>query len=233
MLLKLDSGTAGAGETAADTRERSQAILDQVVVDLTAVVDGTFDDGRALPERLAQLVERWQGLAVVSLTGDERAFDAVTDLSALRIWIFEIVEEGIYNAVTRGCATHIDVHIAVESDAIEVNVRDDGIGVRIDAEQGLGLSAIGRSPARLTLRSLPRGGCQFWVTIPLSAEALGYYAPPSVPVPGGFSRYAIWHQNGYITVADGSCWNINLGRTANNVGTISFNQVTPGSLCAS
>ncbi|MBU6148321.1 MAG: hypothetical protein KGP10_09155 [Actinomycetales bacterium] len=140
MLLKLDSGTAGAGETAADTRERSQAILDQVVVDLTAVVDGTFDDGRALPERLAQLVERWQGLAVVSLTGDERAFDAVTDLSALRIWIFEIVEEGIYNAVTHGCGTHIDVHMAVESDAIEVNVRDDGIGVRIDAEQGLGRS---------------------------------------------------------------------------------------------
>jgi hypothetical protein len=34
-------------------------------------------------------------------------------------------------------------------------------------------------------------------------------------------------------VADGSCWNINLGRTANNVGTISFNQITPGSLCAS
>lgn len=173
MLLKLDSGTAGAGDTAADIRERSQAILDQVVVDLTAVVDGTFDDGRALPERLAQLVERWQGLAVVSLTGDERAFDAVTDLSALRIWIFEIVEEGINNAVTHGCATHIDVHIAVESEAIEVNVRDDGIGVRTDTEQGLGLSTIGRSPARLTLRSLPRGGCQLRVTIPLSAKALG------------------------------------------------------------
>jgi hypothetical protein len=74
---------------------------------------------------------------------------------------------------------------------------------------------------------------EVWVNSGTSISQVGYYAPPSVPVPGGFSNYAIWQQNGYITVADGSCWNINLGRTANNVGTISFNQITPGSLCAS
>jgi hypothetical protein len=72
-----------------------------------------------------------------------------------------------------------------------------------------------------------------WVNSGTSISQVGFYAPPSVPVPEGFSNYAIWQQNGYITVADGSCWNINLERNANNVGTISFNQVTPGSACAS
>jgi hypothetical protein len=74
---------------------------------------------------------------------------------------------------------------------------------------------------------------EVWVNSGTSISQVGFYAPPSVPVPEGFSNYAIWQQNGYITVADGSCWNINLERTANNVGTISFNQVTPGSACAS
>jgi hypothetical protein len=74
---------------------------------------------------------------------------------------------------------------------------------------------------------------EVWVNSGTSISQVGYYAPPSVPVPNGYLTGAIWQQNGYITVADGSCWNINLGRTANNVGTISFNQITPGSLCAS
>ena len=170
MLLKLDAGTAGAGGVAADTRERSQAILDQVVADLMAVVDGKFTDDRALPDRLAQLVERWHGLAEVSLTSDRRAFDAVANDPALGIWLFEIVEEGINNAVTHGCATHIDIHITLEDDVIEVSVSDDGVGLRTEGEPGLGLSTIGRSPARLTLRPLSRGGCQLLVTVPLSEK---------------------------------------------------------------
>ncbi len=170
MLLKLDAGTAGVGGVAADTRERSQAILDQVVADLTAVVDGNFTGDRALPDRLAQLVERWHGLAEVSLTSDRRAFDAVAHDPALGIWLFEIVEEGINNAVTHGCATHIVVHITVEDDVIEVSVSDDGVGLRAEGEPGLGLSTIGRSPARLTLCPLSRGGCQLLVTVPLSEK---------------------------------------------------------------
>lgn len=69
-----------------------------MVVDLTAVVDGTFDDGLPLPDSLAQLAARWQGLAVVSLTNDPRVFDAVADDPGLRMWIVDIVEEGMNNA---------------------------------------------------------------------------------------------------------------------------------------
>jgi hypothetical protein len=60
-------------------------------------------------------------------------------------------------------------------------------------------------------------------------------APPTVDSTYGGHDWTqlLWQRSGYITVADGSCWNINVGRNADNVGTISFNQVTPGSLCAS
>lgn len=71
---------------------------------------------------------------------------------------------------------------------------------------------------------------QVWVNSGTSISQVGYSAPPSTV---GATPNLPWQQTGYITVADGSCWNINIGRNANNVGTISFNQVTPGSLCAS
>ena len=71
-----------------------------------------------------------------------------------------------------------------------------------------------------------------WVNSGTSISEVGYSAPPSTMGSAGIGTQP-WVQNGYITVADGSCWNINIGRNANNVGTISFNQVTPGSLCAS
>lgn len=74
-----------------------------------------------------------------------------------------------------------------------------------------------------------------WVPSNTNIAVEGYYAPPSILPPqmecmaGGVGA---WEQSGYITVADGSCWAINVGRNSDNVGTISFNQVTPGSLCA-
>jgi signal transduction histidine kinase len=142
--------------------------VEQVVVDLTAVVDGTVDEGLALPDSLAQLAGRWQGLAVVSLTNDPRVFDAVADDPGLRMWIFDIVEEGINNAVTHGHATRIDVDLAMHDGLVEVSVRDDGVGCGTVAARGLGLSTIGRSPARLTLDDLPLGGSRLSVTIPLS-----------------------------------------------------------------
>lgn len=166
MLLKLDVENSRPGEAPADTRERCQVILDHVVSDLTGVVNGTFDEGLPLPDRLNQLAERWQGIAAVSLTSDRRVFDAVADEPGLRTWIFEIVEEGINNAVTHGRATHIDIDIGMHDGLIEVSVRDDGVGLGAEQEPGLGLPTIGRSPARLNLSPSSIGGCELRVTFP-------------------------------------------------------------------
>ena len=170
MLLKLDIANSRSGEASAETHERCQVILDQVVADLTAVADGTFGEDQPLPDRLTQLLERWRGIAAVSLTSDDRVIDEVAHDPGLRTWLFEIVEEGINNAVTHGSARNIDVRIGVEGDLIEVNVRNDGMGNPAGKGTGLGLSTIGRSPARLTLNSLPSGGCHLRVTLPRSRD---------------------------------------------------------------
>ena len=168
MLLKLDFAHASPGEASVETRERCQLILDHVVGDLTAVVEGTFDDGLPLPDRLTELAERWRGIAAVSLTSDGRVFDAIADDPGLRTWLYEIAEEGINNAVTHGRATRIEVQMVMQDDLIEVSVRDDGVGVHLGGQRGLGLTTVGRSPAQLTLSALPLGGCQLLVTIPRS-----------------------------------------------------------------
>ena len=67
-----------------------------------------------------------------------------------------------------------------------------------------------------------------WLPSNTDVAEVGFVAPPSTIDPTTYQ----WSQGGYITVADGSCWNINVGRNADTQGTISFNQVTPGSACA-
>lgn len=70
---------------------------------------------------------------------------------------------------------------------------------------------------------------EVWLPSNTSIADVGYLAPASTVD----SSSGQWSQNGYITVADGSCWSITVGRNADNWGTVSFNQVTPGSACAS
>jgi hypothetical protein len=75
------------------------------------------------------------------------------------------------------------------------------------------------------------GNCtlvEMWLSANTSIVDVGYTAPASVID----ASTGVWSQSGYITVADGSCWSINVGRNANNRGTISFSQITPGSRCA-
>lgn len=76
---------------------------------------------------------------------------------------------------------------------------------------------------------------ELWMASNTSIGDVGYFAPASsvnASYTGSDPMQLLWQNNGYITVADGSCWAINVGRNSDNVGTISFNQVTPGSLCA-
>lgn len=76
-----------------------------------------------------------------------------------------------------------------------------------------------------------KNGCtllEVWLPSNTNVAEVGFSAAPSTIDPTTYQ----WSQGGYITVADGSCWNIDVGRTNNNQGTISFNQVTPGSACA-
>ena len=78
---------------------------------------------------------------------------------------------------------------------------------------------------------------ELWVASNTSIADVGYFAPAStvnLAAIYGYNYWELfWQNSGYITVADGSCWNINVGKNSDNNGTISFNQITPGSLCTS
>lgn len=85
-------------------------------------------------------------------------------------------------------------------------------------------------------------GCttmEVWVSSNTSIGDVGYFAPASVVDPttyywntaGWSSGQQITGLPTYITVADGSCWNMVFGRVADNQATLSFTQV-PGNYCA-
>ena len=167
LLLKLEAEQDDSGEITAEAQQRCRSLLDQAEMDLKAVMEGTFDDGVPLQERLDQLITRWQGLAAIELVQDPRATELAMSDPGLGIWMFDIVEEGINNAVTHGHARRIDVRIRATTSEVEVAVSDDGRGCGTVLSPGLGLSTIGRSPARWSLDSSWLGGCHLIVAIPL------------------------------------------------------------------
>ncbi len=166
LMLRLEAGQDSRSNPHAQVKERCLAILDQVVVDLTQVLDGTFDNEQPLQVRLAQLAQRWSGLVAVSMTVDPVVLDATSGNPGLRLWTFDIVEEGINNAVTHGHATRIDVVIHVHDGLVDIRVSDDGSGYEVDTSPGLGLSTIGRAPARWSLNPGQLGGATLAVQVP-------------------------------------------------------------------
>ena len=169
LMLRLEAGQDSRSNLHTQVQERCLAILDQVVVDLTHVLDGTFDDEQPLQDRLAQLAERWSGLVDVSMIFDPKIIDAISDDPGLRLWAFDIVEEGINNAVTHGNASRIDVAIRGYEGLVEVCVSDNGRGCDESTSPGLGLSNIGRAPARWSLDSGQLSGATLTVHVPFGA----------------------------------------------------------------
>ncbi len=165
LLLRLQ-GSSDSEMSMAQVQERSLVILDQVVADLTQVLDGSFDDGRRLQDRLAELAHRWRGLVDVSEFIDPGVDQAIANQPELSLWIFDIVEEGINNAVTHGNASRVEVTVHASEGLVEVCVTDNGIGCGETLSPGLGLATIGRAPARWSLRSGRPGGCELRVSLP-------------------------------------------------------------------
>ena len=169
LLLRLEAGDDAPGSSRTHVRERCLSVLDQVVVDLTHVLDGTFDDEQPLNDRLGQLAARWRGLVTVSISADPSVISSVSEDPVLRLWTFDIVEEGINNAVTHGNATRIDVTIRADDGLLEVCVSDDGTGCSEGSSPGLGLASIGRAPARWSLSAGQVGGAMLTVEVPFGS----------------------------------------------------------------
>ena len=75
------------------------------------------------------------------------------------------LKELVENSIDAG-ATRIDIVIRVHDGLVDIRVSDDGSGYEVDTSPGLGLSTIGRAPARWSLSPGQLGGATLVVEVP-------------------------------------------------------------------
>jgi signal transduction histidine kinase len=91
-------------------------------------------------ERVESLLEevRRAGLPVaLHVKGEPRPLPRAIDLSAYRI-----VQEGLTNALKHARARHADVTVRYTADALQIVVRDDGVGASTGDDPGYGLAGM-------------------------------------------------------------------------------------------
>jgi signal transduction histidine kinase len=132
-----------------------------------------------LPVALSWLAKRTQeqyGI-VVNVTADEEANPEANDV---RILLFEVIRELLFNAVKHARVDRVEVKLAVgPGDTIYIQVSDEGIGFDPTAtlqnkdHDGLGLFSIRERLAllggQMEVQSAPGKGARFILTIPRAA----------------------------------------------------------------
>ena len=58
----------------------------------------------------------------------------------MSLCLFRVLQEALHNAVRHSQVRHFDVHLRGTGDAVDLTVRDEGVGFDVDAaNRGLGL----------------------------------------------------------------------------------------------
>src|SRR5262249_49128706 len=104
-------------------------------------------------------------------TLDDAAANGIPE--AVRLTAYRVVEEALGNVVKHANAGHVEVHLAMSSRGLELQVRDDGRGFELQSPRpGLGLGSIaarvGRLGGRWSISSVPGHGALVEVVLPLS-----------------------------------------------------------------
>jgi signal transduction histidine kinase len=94
--------------------------------------------------------------------------------SEIETTIYRLVQEGLTNAMRHAQATSVSVHLEVLSDAVTLNISDDGVGFEL-SEALLGQSSglvgmrerVGLASGTLDIHSQPGQGTQLAARIPL------------------------------------------------------------------
>ena len=112
----------------------------------------------------------------VSASGPVEALPAAVETAAYRIAV-----EGMTNAVRHSSATHCPVSVAVNDEAVELLVQDDGHGLDPARTPGVGLNSMQERAAEvggtLSIRSAA-GGTLVTATLPLSLGGSVDHADP-------------------------------------------------------
>jgi signal transduction histidine kinase len=111
------------------------------------------------------------GLPVrVHVEGDRVALPRALDLSSYRI-----VQEGLTNALKHARATHAEVTVRYRANRVELEVRDDGVGVASTDGLGHGLAGIAERVkiygGEMTASPAPSGGFVLRARLPVESHA--------------------------------------------------------------
>jgi signal transduction histidine kinase len=112
-------------------------------------------------------------------TGVRASFTATpTDVRApaeIETACFHIVQEALSNVARHAHARHVEVTLTTQDVALEVTIRDDGVGFNVEREHtGLGLVGMGEraelAGGRLDIESAPGAGTTLRACFPLPSE---------------------------------------------------------------
>jgi signal transduction histidine kinase len=87
---------------------------------------------------------------------------------------YRIVQEGLTNVVKHAHAAHCLVRLALQDDALQIEITDDGIGLPGERRAGVGLSSMRERAAELsgtcTIEGIDGGGTRVCARLPLPEE---------------------------------------------------------------
>lgn len=182
---------AGVRSAVVSEPQRATAIVDHLVEYLRATIPQLRSDGSSAQARLgAQLEAARAYLALMHARMPRLNYSVEADPDLLRasmppLMLISLVENAVKHGIeSKVGSARIDVHARQVrhngADAMELSVRDDGIGFNgATAGSGIGLSnirerlaALYGDRANLTLKALPGGGVDAIILLPLSISPL-------------------------------------------------------------
>ena len=123
-----------------------------------------------LVEALGSLAERVTGERGIAcaLTGDT---SVLVHHPAVASHLYRIAQEAVHNAIKHGCASHIDIELIHQTSALELAVRDDGIGFSPErGSHGIGLHTMSQRAkligGQLIVRARTGGGAEVICSVP-------------------------------------------------------------------
>jgi signal transduction histidine kinase len=128
-------------------------------------------DEFGLVEALENLVTRYGERAGLHASFTATPTEARTPVE-IEVACFRIVQEALSNVARHASARHVEVTLAAQDAALEVTVRDDGIGFHVEGRRaGLGLLGMGERAelvgGNLDIKSAPGAGTTVRVRFPL------------------------------------------------------------------
>lgn len=176
LHLFVDGQRSGRVVSRDATFRRCRALLEQVNIDISVIMNGGPGNIEAIDVQLTKLTQRWVGLIDVDYSVSDMAQANIDVSPALASRVGSVIEEAINNAVTHGRAPSVFITVDATLDAgIRIEALDNGRGLPPDVVPGFGLREIQAVSEDWSLSAGPDQGALLEVTLP--------YTPMSATAP--------------------------------------------------